>query len=77
MLRKAILVILSLMLSFSGALAEPLLPPGKPAGVKRAQQTTSGAIAIGALAVIAIAGYVASSHPYRIPGATASPSTQP
>jgi hypothetical protein len=55
------------------------LRPGKPAGIKRAQsETVTGAIAIGALAVIAIGGYALSTHPYRLPGATtATTSTQP
>ncbi len=53
------------------------LPPGKPAGVQQAQHATYGVIAVGALALIAIAGYAVSTHPYNLPGATASTSTQP
>jgi hypothetical protein len=54
------------------------LHPGKPAGVHRAQITdTYGAIAVGALLLIAVAGYAISTHPYKIPGTTASTSTQP
>jgi hypothetical protein len=75
--RKAILITLSVMLCFSGAKATPTLPPGKPAGLKKAQGATSGAIAVGALAVIAIGGFAISAHPYKIPGMTASTSTQP
>jgi hypothetical protein len=77
MSRKAIVIIVSLILPFSPALAGSPLPPGKPAGVKQAQHAASGAIAVGALALIAIAGYVVSTHPYNLPGATASTSTQP
>jgi hypothetical protein len=89
--RKAIIVLL--MLSYSPAMAAssgrspatdrlaPAAPvalrPGKPAGVKHAQEGTYDAIAIGALAVIAIAGYVASTHSYKLPGTTAPTSTQP
>ena len=77
MRHKAILITLSVMLCFSGAKATQTLPPGKPAGVNKAQGATSGAIAVGALAVIAIAGFAISAHPYKIPGTTASTSTQP
>ncbi|HEY1877799.1 MAG TPA: hypothetical protein VGG66_10030 [Rhizomicrobium sp.] len=73
--RKAIIVFL--MLSHSPALAGTLLPAGKPAGVRHAQEAANGAVAIGALAIIAIGGFVISSHPYKLPGATASTSTQP
>jgi hypothetical protein len=48
-----------------------------PAGMHHAQEATYGAIAIGALALIAIGGFAISSHPHKIPGATASTSTQP
>ena len=69
----------ALLFSFSAAPATPPLPPGKPAGIKRAQsETVMGAIAVGALAVIAIAGYAISTHPYQLPGSTtATTSTQP
>jgi len=78
MLRKAIAVIVSLMFSLSAALAGQPLPSGKPAGVRHAQETTYGAIGVGALALIAIAGYAISTHPYQLPGsATATASTQP
>lgn len=77
MLRRAILVIATVTLPLSPALAGLPLPPGKPAGVKRAQHAANGAIAISALALIAIAGYVVSTHPYNLPGATASTSTGP
>lgn len=75
--RKAIPIITTLIMSLSAASAEPRLPPGKPAGVKRAQQAPSGAIAIGALALIAIGGFAASDNPYKIPGTTSATSTQP
>jgi len=75
MARKAIIVFL--ILSYSPALAGTALRPGKPAGVKHAQDATHDAIAVGALAVIAIAGYVTSAHPYKLPGTTAPTSTQP
>lgn len=78
MLRKAMSVIATLIFSLSPALADPPLPPGKPAGVHRAQITdVNGAIAVGALVLIAVAGYALSSHPYQLPGATAATSTQP
>jgi hypothetical protein len=69
--------IVFLMLSYSPAMAGQSLPAGKPAGVKRAQNITNDAIAIGALAVMAGVGAVLISHPYKIPGTAASPSTQP
>lgn len=76
---RTITVIICMMLSVSPARAAGPLPAGKPAGIKRAQgETVRGAIAIGALAVIAIGGYALSTHPYRLPGsATAATSTQP
>jgi hypothetical protein len=77
MSRKAGLVIVSLIFSLSAALADPPLPSGKPAGVRQAQDAGYGAIGVGALALIAIGGYVISTHPYKIPGTTASTSTQP
>ena len=81
MLRPSLIVSLCLMLSVSSALAEPLLPPGKPAGVHDAQASRYyGAIAVGALALIAIGGYAISADAYHIPGspsATAATSTQP
>ena len=77
MSRKAVIVSASLILASSPALAGPPLSAGKPAGVKQAQHATSGAIAVGALALIAVGGFAISSHPYNIPGATASTSTQP
>jgi hypothetical protein len=81
MLRESLIVSLCLMLSVSSALAEPLLPPGKPAGVRDAQASRYyGAIAVGALALIAIGGYAISADAYHIPGspsATAATSTQP
>ncbi len=77
MLRKAVIVCTSLILASSPALAGPSLSAGKPAGVKQAQHATSGAIAVGALVLIAIGGFAISSHPYKIPGTTASTSTQP
>jgi hypothetical protein len=73
-----ITIILCLMLSVSSALAAGPLAPGKPAGVKRAQEATYGWVAVGALAVIAIAGYAISTPRYQIPGtANAATSTQP
>ena len=75
--RKAILLVTFSIMSFTAASAEPRLPPGKPAGVKLAQQATSGAIAVGALALIAIGGFAISGHPYKIPGAAAATSTKP
>ena len=76
--RNVILVIATLIiLSFSAAWAAPPLPPGKPAGVRLAQQVTSGAIAVGALALIAIGGFAISEHPYKIPGTSSATSTQP
>ena len=75
--RKVILVIASLIMSVTAAWAEPPLPPGKPAGVKLAQQATSGAIAVGALALIAIGGFAISDRPYKIPGTVSATSTQP
>jgi hypothetical protein len=79
MLRKTLAVTLCLMLSVSSALAAEPLTPGKPAGVRAAQSGHYyGAIAVGALALIAIAGYAISVDPYRIPGtAAAATSTQP
>ena len=82
MLRKPLAVTFCLMLSVSSALAQtPLLPPGKPAGVHDAQvRHYYGAIAVGALALIAIGGYAISAAPYHIPGtatAAAATSTQP
>jgi hypothetical protein len=78
MLRKTIAVCLCLLLSVSSALAAGTLAPGKPAGIKRAQsETVTGAIAVGALVLIAVAGYAVSTHPYQIPGAAAPTSTQP
>lgn len=80
MLRNAVSVTLCLMLSVSSALAEPPLPPGKPAGIKHAQDVNYGAIGIGALVLIAVAGYAISAQPYQIPGTptvTAATSTQP
>ena len=79
---KVSLVIACLMLFLSGARADLSLAPGKPAGVHRAQTIdTYGAIAVGALVLIAVAGYAISTHPYQIPGqspgATAATSTQP
>lgn len=80
--RKTVLVIIALLFS-SAAMADPpgltphMLPPGKPAGVRPAQDRATGAIAIGALALIAIGGYAISSHPYRLPGASAATSTRP
>jgi hypothetical protein len=57
------------------------LHPGKPAGVQGAQvRRYYGAIAVGALALIAIGGYAISADSYHIPGsptATAATSTQP
>lgn len=73
-------IIVCMMLSASSALAAGPLPPGKPAGVRRAQnENFYGAIAVGALAVIAIGGYAISARPYRIPGtaAASATSTQP
>jgi hypothetical protein len=79
--RATLLVIVCLIFSFSGALAEPPLTPGKPAGVHRAQVTgTNGAIAVGALVLIAVVGYAISTPAYHIPGAptaNAATSTQP
>ena len=78
MLRKAISVIATLAFSLSHALADPPLSPGKPAGVHHAQIIdTNGTIAVGALVVIAVAGFALASHPYQLPGATAATSTQP
>ncbi|HEX4027487.1 MAG TPA: hypothetical protein VHX18_07695 [Rhizomicrobium sp.] len=78
MSRKAIGVIVSLIFSLSAALACQPLPSGKPAGVRHAQKATYGAIGVGALALIAIAGYAISTHPYQLPGsAIATTSTQP
>ena len=56
------------------------LPPGKPAGVRQAQAISMGTIGVGALVLIAVAGYAISTPPYHIPGqptVTASTSTQP
>jgi hypothetical protein len=81
MLRESLIGLLCLMLSVSSAPAAEPLTPGKPAGVRAAQSGHYyGAIAVGALALIAIAGYAISSSPYHIPGtpnATAATSTQP
>ena len=76
--RTVIFLITAQLFSFSAALANPPLPPGKPAGIKRAQEIRyGGAIAVGALAVIAIGGYAVSTDPYRLPGATVTTSTHP
>jgi hypothetical protein len=78
MLRNALSVTLCLMLCVSSTRAAGMLPPGKPAGVRRAQEASYGWVAIGALAVIAIAGYAISTPRYQIPGtATAATATQP
>jgi hypothetical protein len=80
-MRESLIVSLCLMLSVSSALAETTLPPGKPAGAQGAQASRYyGAIAVGALALIAIGGYAISADAYHIPGsptATAATSTQP
>ena len=75
--RKAILIIATFIMSLSAASAELRLSPGKPAGVKQAQKGAYGAIAVGALALIAIGGFAASDNPYKIPGTTSATSTQP
>jgi hypothetical protein len=80
MLRKAVAVFLCLMLPLP-VLAESL-PPGRPAGVHRAQAIdTYGVIAVGALVLIAVGGYALSTHPYQIPGqppgGAVATSTQP
>jgi hypothetical protein len=80
MSRKAVVVIAALMFSSSIAWAGPAQASGKPAGVRQAQTITTGAIGVGALVLIAVAGYAISTLPYHIPGtptATASTSTQP
>jgi hypothetical protein len=79
MLRVSLSITLCLMLSASSALAETTLPPGKPAGVHDAQASYYyGAIAIGALALVAIGGYAISANAYHIPGTpSAATSTQP
>jgi hypothetical protein len=79
MLRASLIVSLCLMLSASSALAETTLPPGKPAGVQGAQANRYyGAIAVGALVLIAIGGYAITTAPYQIPAsAAAATSTQP
>ncbi|HVW72699.1 MAG TPA: hypothetical protein VHC39_03590 [Rhizomicrobium sp.] len=68
------------MFSYSAAWAGPPLQAGKPAGVKQAQAISLGSIGVGALVLIAVAGYAISTPPYHIPGqpaVTASTSTQP
>jgi hypothetical protein len=70
----------ALMFSLSPASAGPALPAGKPAGVRQAQAITTGTIGVGALVLIAVAGYAISTPPYHIPGTpsvTAATSTQP
>lgn len=67
MSRKAVAVIAALIFSHSSAWADPPLPAGKPAGVKQAQAISLGTIAIGALVVIAVAGYAISTRPITFP----------
>lgn len=78
--RKAVIAIAALIFSHSIAWADPPLPAGKPAGVKQAQAINMGMVGVGALVVIAVAGYAISTPPYHIPGTpsvTAATSTQP
>jgi hypothetical protein len=69
----ALLLILALpQSSWAQASAGPL-QPGKPAGVRQAQEARyNGAIFAGALVVIAAVGFLVSTRHYVIPGQSAN-----
>ena len=54
-----------------GATNQPLLAPGKPAGIHGAQLGSNDAVFVGILIVALVAGIYAASQPYKIPGQSA------
>ena len=64
-----------LCLSWPVLAASPL-PPGKPGGVRAAQQSDEDMIFIGAVIVIAAVGLGLAATRYQIPGASSTTSTQ-
>jgi hypothetical protein len=75
-MRKALACVLFVALSTNVALAQAILPAGKPAGVYRAQHDNYAVIGVGAGVLILITGLILASGTYTIPS-TAPTSTQP
>jgi hypothetical protein len=76
MTRRIIYLLFCNLLAAQSAFAQteanqPPLPPGKPAGVHGAQFASNGAIFVGALVIVLVAGIYAASKPYVVPGQSA------
>ncbi|HVZ27035.1 MAG TPA: hypothetical protein VG798_00120 [Rhizomicrobium sp.] len=75
--KKAISAVLILILDAAAAAAAPMLPPGHPAGIQKAQLNDKQTIFIGVGVLALGAGLYLASGDYKTNGASPPPVTPP
>jgi hypothetical protein len=71
--KATISAVLTLALAASSALAQPPLPPGHPAGVRKAELSDKQTIFIGATALVLGIGVYLASGNYKLAGGATPP----
>jgi hypothetical protein len=71
--KATISAVLTLALAASSALAQPPLPPGHPAGVRKAELSDKQTIFIGGTALVLGIGLYLASGSYKLAGGATTP----